>query len=102
MEKPGRPGLPLRPMNDGIDGHPFDPMLYKAAFGAAVYSRRLEAALNRALLARMADLSSSHLFRIESGDTAPSIVAVRKLAGAFGCTASDLLDDAEEILRRSR
>lgn len=102
MEKSGRPGPPLRPMGDGIDGRPFDPQRYKAAFGAAVYSRRLDAALNRALLARMAGLGSSHVSRIESGDIAPSIVAVRKLAGAFGCTAADLLDDAEEFLRRDR
>lgn len=77
-----------------------DPTAVKTAFGAVVLARRIAAGLNRELFARMAGVGASHVGRIESGDVAPSIVTVRKIAEALGTTSGDLLDEADERLRR--
>ena len=77
-----------------------NPQAIRAALGSVVLSRRIEAGLDRELFARMAGLGASHVRRIEIGEVAPSVVTLRKLADAFGCSWSDLLDDADAALSR--
>ena len=89
-------------MDSRPDNKTFEDAAYKAAFGEVVYKRRVDAGLNRQLFSRMAGGGASHVCRIESGEAAPSIVTVRKLAEALGSKPSDLLDEADELLRRRR
>lgn len=89
-----------RLVDNDTDNFSFDAHAYRVAFGTVINSRRLESALSRALFARMAGVGASHVFLIESGEVAPSIVTVRKLADALGCTAADLLAATDELMRR--
>ena len=73
-----------------------NPASLKAAFGAVILARRIKMGLNRERFAEMAGIGASHLCRIERGDHAPSIITIRKLADAFGCTSGELLDEADE------
>lgn len=77
-----------------------DPASQKVAFGAVVAAHRIKMGLNRERFAVMAGIGASHLCRIERGDHAPSIITVRKLADAFGCTSGELLDEADEYETR--
>jgi transcriptional regulator with XRE-family HTH domain len=49
-------------------------------------------------LAREADLTTTTVWRIESGATDPTVPSLEKLARAFGITVSELLeaDDGED------
>lgn len=77
-----------------------DPASLKAAFGAVVSVHRINMGLNRERFAKMAGVGASHLCRIERGDLAPSIITLRKLADAFGCTSGELMDEADEYETR--
>ena len=49
--------------------------------------------MTQAELARQANVTSSYIWRLESGGAAPGIDLLQRLAGALGTTLSDLLPD---------
>ncbi|WP_449278453.1 helix-turn-helix domain-containing protein [Leucobacter sp. GX24907] len=60
------------------------------ALGVRLREIRLEADLSQQDLARISALHPSHVGRIERGSVNPSLETLTQLAGALGCTVSDL------------
>ena len=66
----------------------------KEAFGATIAARRRTQGFEQREFARVVGISNSHLRKIESGETSPTLSTIAKLAGALGTDASDLVDEA--------
>lgn len=71
-----------------------DYMRLREAFGRTVTSRRLAAQREQREFARIAGISNSHLRKIESGETSPTLTTVAKIAAALGTDAADLVDES--------
>lgn len=68
------------------------------AFGRALRSRRLEAEMTQEKLALDAGLARVYISWIENGKKQPTFSTMLKLAGALGCSAKELVDEAETLL----
>ena len=62
-----------------------------AKLGAAILTRRHEAALSQEALADASGIDRSHMGKIERGERNVTLLNVLKIAQALGCTASELL-----------
>jgi transcriptional regulator with XRE-family HTH domain len=71
------------------------------AFGRAVRSARVEAALTQQQLAAAAGVNGTYLSGIERGQRNPSLTVVYRLAAALGLGAGDLLARADRIRTRA-
>jgi transcriptional regulator with XRE-family HTH domain len=60
-----------------------------SAFSTILRQLRAERGLNQSRLAERANLSHSHVSRLESGDRQPSRPVVSDLAAALGCTDAE-------------
>lgn len=63
-----------------------------AALGRRVRESRARHGMSRRLLAQNAGVSERYLAQVESGETNPSILVLRHVAGALGVSATDLLE----------
>ena len=68
------------------------------AFGAAVRDARTAKGLSQEDFAALARIERSHMGKIERGQHMPNLVAVFKLAQALGCSAFELVANAEACL----
>jgi transcriptional regulator with XRE-family HTH domain len=68
------------------------------AFGRALRSRRLEAEMTQEKLALDAGLARVYISWIENGKKQPTFGTMLKLACALGCSAKELVDEAETLL----
>lgn len=66
-----------------------------AALGDVLRARRHRARLTLKAVGARSGVSLGYLSQIEKGRNAPSLETLRKVAGALGCRASDLLREAE-------
>lgn len=64
--------------------------------GARLRELRNRRELTQEALAEVADVSCKTIRRIEQGSISPSLVTLKRLASAFGLSASDLLGDQLE------
>ena len=69
------------------------------AFGAAVLSMRLERQIAQETLANIADIERSHMSKIERGKHAPTLAMIFRIASALGCSAAELIAEAEVRLK---
>lgn len=69
------------------------------AFGLALRKRRLGASMTQEKLALDAGLERVFVSWLETGKRQPTFGTVLKLASALGCSATDLVSDAEEALK---
>ena len=74
-------------------------MDHAEAFGKALRRRRLEAGLTQEQTALAADLERVFISWLETGKRQPTFGTILKLANAIGCTAGDLVSEAEELAR---
>jgi transcriptional regulator with XRE-family HTH domain len=70
------------------------------AFGRALRNRRLEAEMTQEKLALDAGLARVYISWIETGKKQPTFSTMLKLAFALGCSAKELVDDAETLLAK--
>ena len=68
------------------------------AFGKILRDRRKERALSQEKLALDAGLERVFISMLERGHRQPTFQAMLKLATPLGCSASDLVADAEKLL----
>ncbi len=69
------------------------------AFGRALRKRRLDASTTQEKLALAAGLERVFVSWLETGRKQPTFGTMLKLATALGCSASDLVCDAETLLK---
>lgn len=69
------------------------------AFGLALRKRRLAAVMTQEKLALDAGLERVFVSWLETGKRQPTFGTILKLANALGCSATELISDAEEILK---
>lgn len=69
---------------------PEDLRALKAAYGAAVRRRRIEAGIEQDAFARMVGISRSHIFYLEKGEGNPKLTTQHRIAAALGTTIDDL------------
>lgn len=62
----------------------------RAAYGAAVRRRRIEAGIEQDAFARMVGISRSHIFYLEKGEGNPKLTTQHRIAAALGTTIDDL------------
>lgn len=74
-------------------------MDHAEAFGRALRRRRLEAGLTQEQTALAADLERVFISWLETGKRQPTFGTILKLANAIGCTAGDLVSEAEKLAR---
>jgi transcriptional regulator with XRE-family HTH domain len=74
--------------------HPIRQSEIVRLFAARLREVRLARGMTQAELARQADVTVSHLSRLESGAAAPGIDLVARLAQSLGTTVADLLQQA--------
>ena len=68
------------------------------AFGRALRQRRRESGLSQEHLALEAGIERVYVSLLENGKRQPTFHMMVKLAGALGCSAADLVADAELLL----
>lgn len=68
------------------------------AFGQALRKRRLAAGLTQEKLGFDAELERVFISWLENGRKQPTFQTMIKLARALGCTAAELVTDAERLL----
>lgn len=68
------------------------------AFGKILRDRRKERALSQEKLALDAGLERVFISMLERGQRQPTFQTILKLAAPLGCSASDLVADAEKLL----
>lgn len=68
------------------------------AFGRALRQRRTEAKLSQEKIALEAGIERVYVSWLETGKRQPTFHTIVKLAGALGCSAADLVADAELLL----
>lgn len=68
------------------------------AFGRALRQRRQEAGLSQENLALEAGIERVYVSLLERGKRQPTFHMIVKLAGALGCSAADIVADAEMLL----
>lgn len=68
------------------------------AFGRALRQRRREAKLSQEKLALEAEVERVYVSWLETGKRQPTFHTIVKLARALGCSAADLVADAELLL----
>ena len=68
-----------------------DDIRFLAAIGKAVRARRVELGLSQEKLAEMSDHHRNFVGGIERGEQNVSVLGLRRLAGALGCSEHDLL-----------
>ena len=66
-------------------------------FGKAIRQFRKEAGLTQRALARMVDVTSTYISRLENGQAEPSIALVRKIARAMRIPSEVIFWEAVEI-----
>jgi transcriptional regulator with XRE-family HTH domain len=70
---------------------------FQAALGNAVKTRRQELGLTQEQLANDSGLHQRWVSNVETGKRNPSYGSLRRLAGALGLSASELIARAEQI-----
>lgn len=68
------------------------------AFGRALRQSRTEAKLSQEKIALEAGIERVYVSWLETGKRQPTFYTIVKLAGALGCSAADLVADAELLL----
>ena len=68
------------------------------AFGRALRQRRMEAGFSQEGLALEAGIERVYVSLLERGKRQPTFHMIVKLAGALGCSAADIVADAEMLL----
>lgn len=71
------------------------------AFGRALRQRRTEARLSQEKLALEAGIERVYVSWLETGRRQPTFHMIVRLAGALGCSAADIVADAELLLLSS-
>lgn len=66
-------------------------------FGAKLREARISRGLTQIDLAHKAELTAAHVWRLETGASAPGIDLVERLAKALGVAMASLLPEREEI-----
>jgi transcriptional regulator with XRE-family HTH domain len=66
------------------------------ALGGAIRGRRLAAGVTREQLAERLGLDPTTVARWEDGNRLPTLARLRSIAAALGCTALDLVADAQQ------
>lgn len=69
----------------------------RRAFGRALLGRRKAAAISQEALALEAGLSTTYVAQVERGEKTPTITTVMALARVLGCSAWELVRDAEAM-----
>ncbi|WP_165173321.1 helix-turn-helix transcriptional regulator [Adlercreutzia sp. ZJ242] len=72
----------------------------KKAFGKAVSSRRLAHKFEQREFSRVVGISNSHLRKIESGETSPTLTTIDKIARALDTDAADLVCESCRLVRK--
>ncbi|MDR2558425.1 MAG: helix-turn-helix domain-containing protein [Oscillospiraceae bacterium] len=67
--------------------------------GKIIKQYRERKGLSQEVVSGLADISRSHLSRIETGVHSPSVTILYKLSDALGVKASDILRAAEENMQ---
>ncbi|MCL4183264.1 MAG: helix-turn-helix transcriptional regulator [Burkholderiaceae bacterium] len=80
-------------MASAVAGKSSDEAGFLAALGRRVRERRDEAGLTRRRLSELSGLSERYLAQLESGDGNISILLIRRVAEALGCSLEQLLSD---------
>lgn len=82
-------------LNDNVFGAaPEDLRALKAAYGAIVKRRRIQAGISQVDLARMVGISRSHIYELEKGEGNPMLTTQHRIAAALGTTIDDLAKSA--------
>lgn len=68
------------------------------AFGRALRKRRLDASMSQEKLALDAGVERVFISWLETGNRQPTFGTMVKLASALGCSAADLVKEAEAVL----
>jgi len=71
------------------------------AFGHAVRARRTELGLSQEELAERCELDRTYISGVERGRRNPTVQAVFRIAQGLGVPASDLVREAEGLLRNA-
>lgn len=72
------------------------------AFGLAVRSRREREGMSQETLAALAHLHRTYVGSVERGERNVSLKNIQSLATALGTRSSELLADAEALLRQEQ
>lgn len=70
------------------------------AFGRVLRSRRKASALSQEKLALEAGLERVFISLLENGRRQPTFQTILKLAGVLGCSAGELVGEAETLLTK--
>lgn len=77
-----------------------DDAVYALAAGKVLQQHRERGGMSQRGLARAAGVSQSTLSRVERGKGVADLVFLRRVAGALGCAAGDLVGDIDETWLR--
>lgn len=64
--------------------------------GKAIKLERIRRDMNQDDLAEKAEINQSHLSKIEKGTVNISVIMLRRIAEAFDCSVTVLLDEADK------
>lgn len=69
------------------------------AFGRALRQRRKDAKLSQEALALEAGIDRVYVSLLETGKRQPTFLMMLTLSGALGCSAADIVAEAEVLMR---
>lgn len=76
--------------------------LVRTMFGRVLRSCRLEAGFSQRSFAKAVGISNSHLRKIESGETSPSLITVYKFSAVLRKPAGEIIVELDSNIRRHR
>lgn len=75
--------------------------LVRTCFGKVLTSCRVAAGYDQRPFARMVGISNSHLRKLESGQTSPTLVTLYKIAAVLQMNAGELISRTDETIREA-
>lgn len=88
----------LRPKSSKRRATSFEPEA-AAAFGEVIRAERIKQAIAQDQFALLANVDRSYYGKLERGERQPSLALILRIAGGLGVTASDLVDQTEQVLK---
>lgn len=76
--------------------------LVRNAFGDVLKLRRLKAGFSQRAFARAVGISNSHLRKIESGETSPSLVTVYKFSAVLNKPAGEIIVELDSNIQKRK
>ena len=78
--------------------HPTEAELVRSAFGEVIARHRVAADFDQRPFSRVVGISNSHLRKIESGETSPTLVTVWKIAAVLEVDPGTLVAETARLV----